>query len=386
MMVEVEKKDLIALLGKTQNIVEKRNTMPILVNVLLEVVVEATGPDAPSGEMGQGRLKVFATDLEVSLNDEIPVARCKPGRVAVSAKNVFDIVKELPEGPIQLLRKENNWLEIRQNKSVFNIVGISAEEYPVFPTFTTKEFMTIDAGVLSDMIEKTIYSVSSDETRYHLNGVYFEKHLDGGKDVYRMVATDGHRLSLVDRQADVKGAGFPSQGVIIPRKGLQEIKKLLETVGGSFEMAVEGSQLIVRHQSTVLMVRLIEGKYPNYQQLIPQNLGRHAHVHRETLLSSLKRVSLLSNQKYKGVTLTLMTDKMEISSNNPELGDAKEEIEIQYQGAEMKIGFNARYILDVLNSFDDEKVDINLNDQLSPGLIRPHNDASYTCVVMPMRI
>ena len=376
MMVEIEKKDLISLLSKTQNIVEKRNTMPILVNVLLEVTTDDAG----------SRLKVFATDLEVSLNDEAVVIRATPGRVAANAKNLFDIAKELAEGPIQLTRKENNWLEIRQNRSVFNIVGMSAEEYPVFPSFTTKDFVKIDAAVLADMIEKTIYSVSSDETRYHLNGVFFEKSALSGKDVYRMVATDGHRLSLVDRNAEVKGVGLPAHGVIIPRKGLQEIKKLLESVGGEFEMAVEGSQLVVRHKSTVLMVRLIEGKYPNYQQLIPQNLGRHAHVHRETLLSSLKRVSLLSNQKYKGVTLTLLPDRMEISSNNPELGDAKEEIECRYSGAELKIGFNARYILDVLGSFEDDEVDIDLNDQLSPGLIRPHNDLSYTCVVMPMRI
>ena len=372
MMIEVEKKDLISLLSKTQNIVEKRNTMPILVNVLLEA-------DA-------GKLRVFATDLEVSLTDEIPVLKQVKGRVAVSAKNLFDIVKELSESPIQLTRKDNHWLEIRQNKSVFNIVGISAEEYPVFPSYSTKEFLKIDASVLSDMIEKTIYSVSSDETRYHLNGVYFERQGVVGKEVYRMVATDGHRLSLVDREVEAKGAGMPAHGVIIPRKGLFEIKKLLDAVGGEFEMAVEGSQLIVRHESTVLMVRLIEGKYPNYQQLIPQKLTNHAMVNRETLLASLKRVSLLSNQKYKGVTLSLYPGRMEISSNNPELGDAKEEIEIRYNGAEIKIGFNARYMLDVLNSFDDDEVDIELNDQLSPGLMRPHNDASYTCVVMPMRI
>lgn len=372
MMIEVEKKDLISLLSKTQNIVEKRNTMPVLVNVLLE--------------SGNKSLKVFATDLEVSLTDEIPVIKEKPGRVAVNAKNLFDIVKELGETPIQLLKKENNWLEIRQNRSIFNIVGISAEEYPVFPTYSTKEFLKIDSAVLSDMIEKTIYSVSNDETRYHLNGVYFEKLSAQSNDQYRMVATDGHRLSLVDRHVETKGAGLPEHGVIIPRKGLFEIKKLLDAVSGEFEMAVEGPQLIVRHLSTILMVRLIEGKYPNYQQLIPQNLSNHALVHRETLLSSLKRVSLLSNQKYKGVTLSLSPGRMEISSNNPELGDAKEEIEIRYKGNEIKIGFNARYMLDVLNSFDDDEVDLQLNDQLSPGLMRPHNDSSYTCVVMPMRI
>lgn len=372
MMIEVEKKDFISLLGKTQNIVEKRNTMPILVNVLLEA--------------DNGRLKVFATDLEVSLTDEIPVLKEKKGRVAVNAKNLFDIVKELGEAPIQLSKKENNWLEIRQNKSVFNIVGIGPDEYPVFPTYSTKDFLKIDAAVLSDMIEKTIYSVSNDETRYHLNGVYLERHAKDGKNYYRMVATDGHRLSLVDRHIETKGTALPAQGVIIPRKGLIEIKKLLDAAGGDFEMAVEGSQLIVRHESTVLMVRLIEGKYPNYQQLIPQNLGNHALVHRETLLASLKRVSLLSNQKYKGVTLSLSPGRLEISSNNPELGDAKEEFEIRYKGNELKIGFNARYMLDVLNSFDDDEVDIELNDQLSPGLMRPHNDSSYTCVVMPMRI
>jgi DNA polymerase-3 subunit beta len=374
MMVEVEKKDLISLLSKTVNIVEKRNTMPILVNVLLET----------NGK----QLKVFATDLEVSLTDEVPVARGKEGKVAVNAKNLFEIIKELTEGTVQLTRKENNWLEIKQNRSVFNIVGISAEEYPVFPTYSTQEFMKIDASVLSDMIEKTIYSVSNDETRYHLNGVYFEKSLESGKDVYRMVATDGHRLSLVDRKTDggTPAKSVPAGGVIIPRKGLTEIRKLLDTVTGTFDMAIEGSQLVVKHKSTVLMVRLIEGKYPNYQQLIPQNLSRHAHVKRDVLLTSLKRVSLVSNQKYKGVTFALTPGKLEISSNNPELGDAKEEIEVRYKGAEMKIGFNARYILDVLNSFDDDELDIELNDQLSPGLIRPHNDSSYTCVVMPMRI
>jgi DNA polymerase-3 subunit beta len=346
--------------------------MPILVNVLLETE--------------NGKMRVFATDLEVSLTDEVTTLKEKKGRVAVNAKNLFDIVKELADAPIQLTKKDNNWLEIKQNRSVFNIVGISAEEYPIFPTYSTKDFLKIESSLLSDMIEKTIYSVSNDETRYHLNGVYFEKQNVTGKTVYRMVATDGHRLSLVDRELEMKGNALPNQGVIIPRKGLFEIKKILDSVSGDVEMAVEGSQLIVRHGSTTLMVRLIEGKYPNYQQLIPAKLNNHVLVHRESLLSSLKRVSLLSNQKYKGVTLALSEGKLEITSNNPELGDAKEELEVGYKGSEFKIGFNARYMLDVLNSFDDEQVDIELNDQLSPGLIRPHNDTSYTCVVMPMRI
>lgn len=374
MKLQIDKKDFLALVARAQNIVEKRNTMPILMNILLET--------------DQNSLKVFATDLEVSLTDKVDAEILVPGKVAVNAKSLFEIVKELPDGKITLEKKENNWLKISQNKAVFNIVGISPEEYPLFPSFATKDFMQIESDVLAEMIEKTIYSVSNDETRYHLNGVFFTKSQDGQDIVYRMVATDGHRLSLVDRKTSSSKPSTVSQtqGVIIPRKGLNEIRKLLDNVDKTVDMAIEGSQLIIKSASTVLMIRLIEGKYPNYQQLIPQNLSENLVVNREALLSSLKRVSLLSNAKSKGVTLNITNNRLEITSNNPELGDAKEELDVNYKGKEIKIGFNAKYILDVLGSMNDDTVQMELNDQLSPGLVRPFNDKSYTCVVMPMRI
>ncbi len=369
MKIEIEKKELMNLIGKTQNIVEKRNTMPVLVNVLLDADAE--------------QLKVFATDLEVSLTDSVKAKIIQPGKVAVSAKSLFEITKELAEGMIQLIKKENNWLEIKQGKYLSKIVGISAEEYPVFPSYSGNSFLKIDSDVLKDMIDKTIYSVSNDETRYHLNGVYFEQKGDQG---YSMVATDGHRLCLINRAIPSSKNIIHGQGVIIPRKGLHEIKKLLESLSGEFELAIEGSQLIVRKDSTTLMIRLIEGKYPNYNQFIPSKLNQKVKINRESFLTSLKRVSLLANHKSKAVTLSLSNGKMEIASNNPELGDAKEEIEVDYSGKDMKIGFNAKYITDVLNAINDDEVDLEINDQLSPGLMRPHNDMNYTCVVMPMRI
>lgn len=374
MKLSIEKKDLTSLLSKTQNVVEKRNTMPVLVNVLFDAKKDL--------------LKVFATDLEVSLTDEAPAEIQEEGQLAINAKNLFDIVKELNDGLIQLSKKKNNWLEIKQNKSVFNLVGIGPEEYPIFPSYKTKDFVKMDPKTLTGMIERTIYSVSSDETRYHLNGVYFEKMDQKGSPCFRMVATDGHRLSLVDREInkELSNTIIPNQGVIIPRKGLTEIKKIVDNLDGEVEMAFEGAQLIIRSGSTVLMIRLIEGKYPNYQQLIPQKMKKQALINRETFLSSIKRVSLLSNHKSKGVTITLSNGKMEITSNNPELGDAKEEIDINYSGENLKIGFNARYILDILNSFDGDSLALELDGQLSPGLIRPDNDKNYTCVVMPMRI
>lgn len=368
MKLEIDKRDLLGLIGKTQNIVEKRNTMPILVNILLEA--------------DQNSLKVFATDLEVSLTDQIKVKVHQAGKVAVSAKSLFEIAKELSEGPITLIKKENNWLEIKQGKYTSKIVGISSEEYPIFPTYNSQAFISIDAQVLKEMIDKTIYSVSNDETRYHLNGVFFELSPQGG---FKMVATDGHRMSLVNKPfSDIKVTA--TQGVIIPRKGLHEIKKILEGIEGNVEIAIEGSQFVLKYLSTILMIRLIEGKYPNYQQFIPQKLPQKVMIGREAFLTSLKRVSLLANAKSKAVLLNLSNGKMEISSNNPDLGDAKEEIEVEYTGSDIKIGFNAKYVTDILTSMNQDKIDFELNDHLSPGLIRPHNDASYTCVVMPMRI
>jgi len=372
MKISVEKKDLLNMIARAQTIVEKRNTMPVLVNILLETQ--------------DNKLCGFATDLEVSLADQIPARVEEPGRVAVNVKNLFEIIKELPDGRAELARKENNWLKITQNRSVFNIVGISPDEYPVFPTVATNDLVTLDAEVLADMIEKTIYAVSADEARYHLNGVYLEMRQVQESTVCRMVATDGHRLSLIDRKVPESLTRNGNHGVIIPRKGLHEIRKLLETVDKSVEVAIEGAQWVVRHGTTVLMVRLIEGKYPNYQQLIPQNLKEHFLVQRESLLSALKRVSLLSNSKSKGVTFSLTKGRLDITSNNPELGDAKEELEVDYKGKDVKIGYNARYLLDLLSCMKDDVVRVNFNDQLSPAIVHPHQDNSYTCVVMPMRI
>lgn len=371
MEFKVQQVDLLNVLSRIQSIVEKKSTMPVLQNVLLKCQ--------------NNKLQIFATDLEVSLVDEIEIEEKKSGSIAISAKNFYDVIKELEPQQINISKKENNLL-IKQKRSEFNLNCIAAEEYPVFPTYGTKDFVKIDTKQFLDMIDKTIYSVSNDQTRYHLNGVYFETKSKEKSSILRMVATDGHRLSLIDRKSSVPSGIKADTGVIIPRKGVNEIRKLLEAVGGEFEMAVEGAQFILKNDKTILMVRLVEGKYPNYQQLIPEKLPKKIQVKREPLITSLKRVSLLANQKSRGVILNISKGKMEITSNDPELGNAKEELDIDYEGSGMKISFNAKYILDVLSACDEEQVDISLNDQLSPGLVRPHDDASYTCVVMPMRI
>lgn len=368
MKIEIQKKDLLGLIGRTQNIVEKRNTMPVLVNVLLEA--------------SQNSLKAYATDLEVSLTDSSLAVVKEPGKVAVSAKSLFEITKELFDGPLQLIKKDNNWLEIKQGKFLSKIVGVAAEEYPVFPTYNSENFSKIDATEFKMMIDKTIYSVSNDETRYHLNGVYFESQ---DKHHITMVATDGHRLSLIKKA--FKELTFNEKvGVIIPKKGLFEIKKLIETSTDEVYVAVEGSQFILKSGSCVLMIRLIEGKYPNYQQFIPQKLTHKVVIPRDLILSSLKRVSLLANQKSKAILFSFSNNRLEITSNNPELGDAKEELDIEYKGPDLKIGFNSRYIEDVLKNIEEPSVEFELNDQISPGVLKAHGTGDYVNVVMPMRI
>lgn len=368
MKIEIQKKDLLGLIGRTQNIVEKRNTMPVLVNVLLETA--------------NNQLKAYATDLEVSLTDSSPAVIKEDGKVAVSAKSLFDLTKELLEGPIQLTRKDNNYLEIKQGKFLSKIVGVAAEEYPVFPTYKSENFSKIDASEFKQMIDKTIYSVSNDETRYHLNGVFFEA---SDSNNVTMVATDGHRLSLIKKT--FAGLTFSDKvGVIIPKKGLFEIKKLIENTVEDVFVAVEGSQFIVKYGTCVLMIRLIEGKYPNYQQFIPQKLTHKIKIPREMILSSLKKVSLLANQKSKAILFAFTSNKLEITSSNPELGDAKDELDIEYTGPDLKIGFNARYIEDVLKNIEQESIEIELNDQTSPGVLKAHGKNDYINVVMPMRI
>lgn len=372
MKFKVHKTLLTEILARAHNIVEKKNTMPVLVNVMLEA--------------SEGSLKVFATDLEVSLIDNVEVECEQPGAIGLNAKHAFEIIKEFNENWVELERKENYWLEIRQNKSIFNIVGLNPDEYPIFPAVTTRNFIPISVSLLREMIEKTIYSVSNDATRYHLNGVYFEQFIKDQRWYYRMVATDGHRLSLVDREIENMNRNHSTEGVIVPRKGLYEIRKLLEGVTGELELAIEGSQLIFKKNATVLMVRLIEGRYPNYQQFIPQNVNQYILLDKEALQGCLRRVSLLSNQKSKAVTFTLCSGRLEITSSNPELGNAKEELEVSYAGKEIKVGLNARYILDILNSIEDKEIEFGLSDNKLPSLLRPNKDGSHTCVVMPMRI
>lgn len=369
MRFTVPKDTFLEALQKVQNVVEKKNTVQILSNILL-----ASSKDT---------LSLTATDLEVGINVTLPIEKGIEGKVAVSAKNLLEIVKELPNKPVTLSRKENNWVEISCQKSTFNLVGLGADEFPPLPSFDNKSYLSVNSATAREMIDKTLFSVSTDETRYHLNGVFFET---VENNLLRMVSTDGHRLAFIDKELLLEGSEQFKRGVIIPKKGLGELRRLLDHKAETFLMVLDKGNLLVKLENTLLFVRLIEGDYPDYEQVIPKKNDKQLTVNREEFLGSLRRVSLLANEKSRGVKLSLSENNVTITSSNPDLGDAKEELDAEYKHEPVEIGFNARYIIECLSILDSEKVTIDLNDKLSPGLLRPVGRSDYTYIVMPMRI
>jgi DNA polymerase-3 subunit beta len=374
MKLTIEKSDLHRGLSRLQAVVEKRNSMPILANVLLEATAQ--------GDKGQ--LELVATDLEVGVRDVHAAKVAEVGGITVSARKFFDIVRELPDEPVQLLAKPDSFLEVHSGRIRFSLAGTAADEYPSLPAFSADRLVSVQAAILSSMIERTMYATSLDETRYNLNGVYFEVLPEGEK--IRMVATDGHRLALVDRGIGSEVTGLVSD-VIIPRKGLAELKRLVdEEDADQVELGFEGNSGLARKGSVTLVMRLIEGRFPNYQQVIPTNAEHHLTLPSELLIRAVRRVALLSMERSHAVKVELRAGILRLSSSNPDLGQAQEEIDADYSGDEITIGFNAKYLQESLVAFDAKEIQLSLRDANSPVIVRPTDDPDSLAVVMPMRL
>lgn len=374
MKLNISKSELSKALTRVQSIVEKRNSMPILSNVLLDAT--------KSG--GEGSLRVSATDLEVGVTGIHAAAVTTAGSVTVGARKLFEIVRELPEEPIALETTANSYLEILCARSRFVLAGASGEEYPSLPVVTPDRSVRVQAAVLSNMIERTMYAASTDETRYNLNGVYLEVLEKEQK--LRMVATDGHRLAYADRSIGDEIAHVMS-GVIIPRKGMGELKNLVdEADADEIEIGFAANSAVVSTPTVKLVMRLIEGEFPNYRQVLPKASKHRIIVSSDTLSHVLRRVQLFAAEGGRGVRLQVEPGKLTISARNPDLGEAHEEIDLDYVGETVSIGFNARYLLDCLGVFRAKEVEIGLIDDLSPVQIRPTDDPDALAVVMPMRL
>jgi len=372
MQFTIEKEVFLKGLSRVQGIVEKRNTIPILSNVLIDA--------------GEDDIRLTATDLEVGMQATYKADIKKPGKITVSAKKLYEIIKELPEGEVSFLAKDNCWIEIRCGKALFNIVGLAADEYPYFPQAGQDNFIELPSKIMKELLDKTSFSMSTDESKYNLNGIYFQTLNIDGQEVLRLVATDGHRLALVQNEIEKADIEELKNGVIFPKKGIFEFKKIAEEGDGQIKLGFLENNAMVKKDQTVVIMRLVDGEFPDYNRVIPQPSDHKAGIHSDTFFHALRRMAILSSEKSRGVKLTMNKDLLEISSSNPELGDAREDFEIDYSGQEISVGFNARYLLDIIQAQDEENIILQVRDNMSPGLITPAENKNYLAVVMPMRL
>jgi len=377
MEFRIERKNFLKGLAMVQTIVERRSTIPILSNILVQT--------------DQNGITLTATDLETATRATFPASVDAEGQVSVPARKLFEIVRELPEAEIRVTKKENNWVTLTCEKSAFNLVGINPEEFPPLPQFKEEDLHPFPTKDLREMIDRTAFAASTEESRYNLNGVFLKRIEIDGQPALRMVATDGHRLSLVDRI----GLEFSSleEGVIIPRKGLLEIKRLIGD-GGQKEEEGEGlvylslseNNLVAKKDGMIVLTRLIEGEFPDYESVIPKGNDKTISLLRDQFTACLKRVSTMASEKGEGLVFQIQKGSMAVSSSSQDFGDAKEDIEVDYGGEDLSVGFNGRYLLDALGIMETDQVLFELKDNATAGILRPVGREGHLCLVMPMKL
>jgi DNA polymerase-3 subunit beta len=357
-------------LGRIQGVLSRRASLPVLSNVRLEV-------------NSDGKLRIGATDLDVTYDGELPCRSGQVGTVTVDGKRLYEVVKSLPGEEVDIDVNDESKISIRCKNAEFMLLGTPSDTYPTLPDAHGVKLFPVDGLILRELLERSMLSISTDESRPNLNGVYF-RCLDNNR--ICMVSTDGHRLSQgerdVSRDSEIPG----HDGVIIPRKGILELKRMLDEAGREVAFGFLDNNLVVSAANTSLFVRLIDASFPDYKQVIPKSSERIVVLDRVPFLDSLKRIGLLASERTHGVRVELTSGMMTLLSDNPEFGKAREEIVVEYDGGDLIIAFNAKYVTEILSTLNAAKVEMALNEALSPGLFREHENDDYLFVVMPMRL
>lgn len=373
MEFRIAKDELIRALSRVQGIVEKRSTNPIIANVLLEASSDG--------------MKVSATDTEVSLIGHYAIECIQPGSLTLGARQLYEIARLVPTDSVSFRLPEGSFLmEISSGKAQFKVLGLSSDDFPPIHGLEDVDGLEIEAPDLKAIVDKTLFSISSDDTRTGLNGAHAEVvELPGGQSNVRFVSTDGHRLSLAGRP--YKGSWNAQRSVLLPKKGLAELRKLVDVGDGPWRVAFSDTQAVFKRGTTAFSMRLLEGDFPDYKQVVPSGWQRRILVQRTHLVQALRRVSILASEKSHPIRFHINDGTLVVTAKQPEAGEAREEIEAQVEGSDLEIGFNARYFLDSLGVMDTDTVGIEIGDSLSPCLVRPgEGDADELFVVMPMRL
>ena len=363
MKFTISKQSFLDALQQVQHVVSNRTTLPILSNVLIEAV--------------GSELRLTTTDLDVGVSGTVMADVEKEGATTLPAKHLVSIIRELPAENVEISVDAKNYASIKSGPSFFKIIGLGEDEFPPLPKFEEAKEYKIEQAVLLDSLKKTSYAISTDETRYVLNGIYTS--FKDGK--ITLVATDGRRLAMVENDLE-----FPTSheaDVIIPSKAVQELQRLLSDKGDVI-IRLTDSQVAFEINGNLLVSKLIEGNYPNYRQVIPNNTSERIQVGREAFLETVRRVSLLASDKSNSVKLAFGADSIDVMANSQDIGEATERIDVTYSGAEFAIAFNPDFLMAPLKNLDTQDVYLDLIDEMSPGVIRI--DSSFLYVIMPMRV
>jgi DNA polymerase III subunit beta len=370
MQFTISKADLLKELNLLQGVVEKKNTIPILSNVLIETSTSSL-------------LSLVATDLDVSLQTEAAADVTKFGAVVVQAKKLFDIVRNLPDADIHFSKEDNDWVKIHCGTCDFKIVGQAKEHFPATPQMESYS-VTMQATALHKLISRTIFAITQEESRYALNGALFAY----SDEQLQMVATDGHRLALAALANSSKSGEDAKTSVIIPKKALHELQKL---TSGSEEMlgfANDENHLYFQLGPRKLTTRKLSGQFPNYDLVVPKNNDKTVPLNAERITQAIRQAALMADERSRSVKFEFNDNRLSITSQSADIGDAKVVIPVDYNGSSVTIGFNAQYLLDFLNNVSADEINFEFKDEQSPALMRPANDEGfdYKYVVMPMRL
>jgi DNA polymerase-3 subunit beta len=362
MKFKVKKETLVKGIDIIQNIISTKATLPILSNFLLEAQKDS--------------LRLIATDLNIGINCVIPVDIQEQGAITIPARRFSGIIKELSGEEIEINTKKNNTVIIETASCQFKIIGLAAEEFPKLPEFKDKEAIKLDQAALKQMLNQTAFAVSLDETRYILNGILFKIH----QDELCLVATDGKRLAMMSRR--IKQATTKDIAIIVPIKTIQELQRNLKDEG-ELSLVIGPNQILLDLGEVGIISRLIEGEFPDYQQVVPPEVESKIKINREQFLLAVRRASLLSTPDYQAVKMEVFKNNLVVSKSTPDIGESREEVQIEYTGKELAIGFNPGYLIDALKNLTTETIEFEVTGNERPGVMRQDG---YVYIVLPMRL
>lgn len=368
----VERAPLLKSLGHVQSVVEKRGTIPVLSNVKIDAKSDG--------------IWLTATDMDLAVVEKVPATVSKEGATTVPAHTFYDIVRKLPEGAqIEISSSEDGGkVSIRAGQSRFSLACLPIDDFPVMAEGELPHNFILKSAECQALVQKPSFAVSTEETRYYLNGIYLHvAESDSGK-VLRAVATDGHRLARIEVGLPADAGDIP--GVIVPRKAIHELRKILEEGEGDVSVALSENKIRFSYGNAVLVSKLIDGNFPDYERVIPSGNDKVMEVDCKSFTQSVDRVSVISSEKSRAIKFQLGNGKLTLSANSAEQGTASEEIDVTYSAAEVEVGFNSRYLLEMMNQIEGETAQFLLNDGASPAIVRDTADAGALYVIMPMRV